>query len=241
MSAAIVARAGHAQHRERSELLGRARDVLLAIAVPLPAPISTRARSRPTSRRAVTAESGVERFGAPSDISTILICYDGTPGARQAIEHAGRLLPGSRAVVLNVWSSPAGLAACGLAGTAPHDFDDWTRTSFDVAAQGVQLAKAAGLDAVALTTNGMVVGIWRSILTSADECGADLIVVGSRGLTGLRATIAGSVSKSLAAHARRRLLVVPGEGAEPAARERNATVENATGQRAPTRLQGRRS
>ena len=123
MSAAIVARAGHAQHRERSELLGRARDVLLAIAVPLPSPISTRARSRPTSRRTVTAESGVERFGAPSDISTILICYDDTPGARQAIEHAGRLLPGSRAVVLNVWGSPAGLAACGLAGTAPHDFD----------------------------------------------------------------------------------------------------------------------
>jgi nucleotide-binding universal stress UspA family protein len=163
----------------------------------------------------VTAVSDVEPFLAASDISTILICYDGTPGACQAVEHAGRLLPGSRAVVLNVWSSPAGLAACALAGTAPHDLEDWTRTAFDVAVQGVQRAEAVGLDAVALTTNGMVEWIWRSILASADECGADLIVVGSRGLTGLRATIAGSVSKSLVEHARRLLLVVPEERARP--------------------------
>jgi nucleotide-binding universal stress UspA family protein len=227
MSAAIVARAGHPQHRERFGPLGRARDVLLAIAVPLPSPTSTRAPSRPNSRRAATAVSGAERFGPASDISTILICYDGTPGARQAVEHAGRLLPGSRAVVLNVWSSPAGLAACGLAGTAPHDFEDWTRTASDVAAEGVQGAKAVGLDAVALTTNGMVEGIWRSILALADECGADLIVVGSRGLTGLRATIAGSVSKSIVKHARRLVLVVPDERAEAAARERNATKSSA--------------
>ena len=164
------------------------------------------ARTLDGRRRPCRTRSGSE---PASDISTILICYDGSPGARQAVEHAGRLLPGSRAVVLNVWSSPAGLAACGLAGTAPHDFEDWNRTASDVAAEGVQRAKAVGLDAVALTTNGMVEGIWRSILASAGECGADLIVVGSRGLTGLRAIIAGSVSKRLVEHARRPVLVVP--------------------------------
>src|SRR6187401_833597 len=106
MNAAIVARTDHVLHCECSRLLKRAHDVRLAIAVTLPSPISTRARSRPTSRRAATVVSDAERFGPASDISTILICYDGTPGACQAVEHAGRLLPGCRALVLNVWSSP---------------------------------------------------------------------------------------------------------------------------------------
>jgi nucleotide-binding universal stress UspA family protein len=105
------------------------------------------------------------------------------------------------------------LAACGLAGTAPYDFGGWKRAASDVATDGVRLAKAAGLDAIALTTNGMVDGIWRTIVVSADECGADLIVVGSRGLTGLRAIIAGSVSKRLVEHARLPVLVVPEERA----------------------------
>ena len=151
MRAAIIAQADHAQHRGGSGALGRAREVLLAIDVPLHWPISTRSRSRPNRRRAAMAVSGAERFEPASDTSTILICYDGSPGARRAIEHTGRLLPGIRAVVLDVWSAPAGLAACGLAGTAPHDFADWARTASDEAAEGVQLAKAAGLDAVALT------------------------------------------------------------------------------------------
>ena len=240
MSAAIVVRPDCAQHREGFGLLARAREVLLAIAVPLPSPISALARSRPKRRWAAATASGAERFGLGSEISTVLICYDGSPGARQAVEHAGRLLPGSRAVVLNVWCSPTGLAACGLAGTVPHDFEDWKRTASDVAADGVQHAKSVGLDAVALTTNGMVEGIWRSILVLADECGADIIVVGSRGLTGLRAAIAGSVSKSLVEHARQLVLVVPGRRAEAAAREGNATMASARGRRAPTRRQGRR-
>ena len=127
MSFAFVARADHANHCEGSTLVGRARQVLRAIAVPLPSPVSTRARSRPYRQRAAATVSDAEWFGAACEFSTILICYDGSPGARRAVEHAGRLLPGSRAVVLNVWGSPAGLAACGLAGTAPRDFEDWMR------------------------------------------------------------------------------------------------------------------
>jgi nucleotide-binding universal stress UspA family protein len=176
-------------------------------------PISTRARSRANSRPAARAASDAEKFGPASHISTILICYDGSSASRQAVEHAGRLLPGSRAVVLNAWSWPPGLAACGLAGTTPHDFEAWNRAASDVAAEGVQRAKAVGLDAVARTTNGMVEGIWRSILALAGQCGVDLIVVGSRGLTGLRAIIAGSVSKRLVEHARLPVLVVPEERA----------------------------
>jgi hypothetical protein len=86
----------------------------------------------------------------------------------------------------------------------------------------------------------MVEGIWRSILSMAGECGADLIVVGFRGLTGLRAFTHGSVSKRLVTHARRPVLVVPDEPAQAAARERSAITSSARGRRAPTSLQARR-
>jgi hypothetical protein len=35
----------------------------------------------------------------------VLLCYDGSESARQAIERAGRLLGGGNAVVLTVWES----------------------------------------------------------------------------------------------------------------------------------------
>ena len=37
--------------------------------------------------------------------NTILIAYDGSISARAAIERAGRLFPGSPALVVTVWSS----------------------------------------------------------------------------------------------------------------------------------------
>jgi hypothetical protein len=35
----------------------------------------------------------------------VLLCYDGSDGARWAIEHAGRVLGGAEGVVLTVWES----------------------------------------------------------------------------------------------------------------------------------------
>jgi nucleotide-binding universal stress UspA family protein len=198
-----------------------------AIAVPLPSPLSARARSRPRGRAAAAA-SGRERFGAGSEIFTILICYDGTPGARRALERTGGLLPGSRAVVLTVWTWPAQLAACGLAGAAPPGLEDARRAASEMAADGVRRARSVGLDAVALTTNGMAEGIQASILAAADDWGAHIIVVGSRGRTGLRAVLAGSLSRGLAARARQPVLVVPSE-----------RPEGARGRGMPTRRQGR--
>jgi hypothetical protein len=44
----------------------------------------------------------------------VLLCYDGSDPARQAIERAGRVLGGGKAVVLTVWESvgSAILGAC---------------------------------------------------------------------------------------------------------------------------------
>ena len=51
--------------------------------------------------------------------------------------------------------------------------------------------------------------IWQTILETADSMDAAVIVVGSRGLSGLRSSLLGSVSHALVNRARRPVLVFP--------------------------------
>ena len=50
---------------------------------------------------------------------------------------------------------------------------------------------------------------WEGIADVADEVDAAVIVIGSRGLTGLKKVVETSVSQHLAEHARRPVLIVP--------------------------------
>lgn len=50
---------------------------------------------------------------------------------------------------------------------------------------------------------------WQRIVEVADELGAAVVVIGSRGLTGLRELTEGSASHDVAAHSRRPVLIVP--------------------------------
>ena len=68
--------------------------------------------------------------------------------------------------------------------------------------EALELADDAGVDAEA----ELLVGY--QILRLADDVGADLIVVGSRGLGGLKSMIVGSTSREVLAHADRPVLVV---------------------------------
>jgi nucleotide-binding universal stress UspA family protein len=76
-----------------------------------------------------------------------------------------------------------------------------------VAAEGVRIAQDAGLRAepVAIKAVGPV---WRTILDTAASRNAAVIVVGSRGLTGVRSMLLGSVSGAVAHHADRPTLVI---------------------------------
>ena len=56
------------------------------------------------------------------------------------------------------------------------------------------------------------------IVAFADELEADLIVVGSRGLRGIRRTLAGSVSESVFRHARCPVMVIRAKGNPPGRR-----------------------
>jgi nucleotide-binding universal stress UspA family protein len=152
----------------------------------------------------------------------ILVCYDGSPDAQAAIERAGELFPGQAVTVLTVWVPFVEVMArsgAGL-GLAPGivDFDQIDSASElsarTRAEEGVERARSAGLDPQP-RTRAQATTTADAILAEAAELGASAIVVGTRGLTGLKSVLLGSVSHGVLHHAEIPVLVVP--AAEPPA------------------------
>jgi len=82
------------------------------------------------------------------------------------------------------------------------------RRATALAQEGAARARDLGLDAQPRTTvrNGSVA---TAILDVGDEIDAEAIVVGTRGLTGVKSLLLGSVSHALLQHADRPVVVVP--------------------------------
>jgi len=151
---------------------------------------------------------------ATTESSPILIAYDGSENARHAIERAGALFTGQPAIVFAAWELAESVAArhgvAGPAGSAAvGSADRFAREAAErVAAEGAEFARAAGLAAEWRAGEGSV-SVWEAIVHGADQAGAGLIVLGSRGLRGLRSLVLGSVSHQVVQHARQPVLVVP--------------------------------
>ena len=145
----------------------------------------------------------------------ILIPYDGSQDAKAAIQHAGELMPGTATTVLTIWEPFATMLARTPATLRPlaaaHDADDIDRQEANAAEEsakeGVQLARAAGLDATSVTTS-LHGSVADTIIEQADRLDVDAIVVGSRGLTGM-ALLLGSVSLAIVQRADRTVVIVP--------------------------------
>lgn len=142
----------------------------------------------------------------------LLLCYDGSEDAKHAIEHAGRLLGGRDALVVTVWQPTPALGTSLFAPTdGKFGFVEIDRAAAElgkrVARDGVRIAQQAGLHAkpVAVEATGPV---WKTIVEIADRHDAATIVMGSRGLTGLRPLLLGSVSSAIVQHADRPTLLV---------------------------------
>lgn len=169
-----------------------------------------------------------DRFGVPvttyavdvrgrtaSADGPLILCYDGSVDAAHAIERAGALFAGRSALVVTVWQQPlAGLGGIAWSGQAPSsmlDVGELDREAAEnagrVAADGVRVAERAGLSAepLALKATGPV---WNTILGVAERNDGAAIVMGSRGFTGLRSMLLGSVSSAVVAHADRPTLVM---------------------------------
>jgi nucleotide-binding universal stress UspA family protein len=140
----------------------------------------------------------------------ILLCYDRSAGARRAIETAGTLFPKRKAIVLHVWSPIAiGAAAYGAVALAAYDESELLKAARELAEEGADVAKAAGLDATAEIAEATYEGTWHAILQAADERRAGLIVLGARGLSTFRSLLLGSVSHGVAQHSHTPVLIVP--------------------------------
>lgn len=139
-----------------------------------------------------------------------LICYDGSEDAERAVDTTAALLGPRRAVVLTV--TPALTFAEGMAAASSplpgQAFEDMNKVDAARCAEaGAARARRAGLEAEPRTT--IAPTTWQGILDVAEEIDAAAIVIGSRGLSGLRELRHGSVSHDVATHARRPVLIVP--------------------------------
>jgi nucleotide-binding universal stress UspA family protein len=162
---------------------------------------------------------------------TVLLCYDGSDAAGRAIERAGQILGGGEAIVLTVWESvgsailrhaPSGASelardARGVAEDVIAELDSGTaERATATAREGAELAAAAGFDArpearraVAQAAERAAVTVWRAVLDVADEAAVELIVLGSRGRSGIKSMVLGSVSYGVLHHSERPVLIVP--------------------------------
>jgi nucleotide-binding universal stress UspA family protein len=145
----------------------------------------------------------------------ILIAYDGSPDAQAAIQHTGKLMPGTAVTVLTIWEPFATMLArtpetlrplAAVRDAEQIDHEEITAAE-ESSKQAVQLAAEAGLEATSRTTrlNGSVAD---TIIEQAQRLDVDAIVIGSRGLTGM-ARLLGSVSLAVVQRADRTVVVVP--------------------------------
>ena len=153
---------------------------------------------------------------APGDAEAAgpaLLCYDGSESSRRAITVSYGLLAPREALVLHLWEAwsqrAPGLA--GLSGSVRgmvRELDEIADTqSGELVDAGAALARDTGFDVQALSRRCLH-SVWKGVLEAADDRDASVVVLGSRGLSGISSAL-GSVSYGVVHHARRPVLVVP--------------------------------
>jgi nucleotide-binding universal stress UspA family protein len=140
----------------------------------------------------------------------ILLCYDGSAGARRAIATTAGLFPGRAAIVLHVWRPVADIAvAYSIMPGAAYDPVEPGRSARQLAEEGAGAAESTGSKPIAQIAEVEMDAVWHAILTIADRDDVAALVLGSRGLSPLRSVVPGSLPHAVAQHAHRPVLVVP--------------------------------
>ncbi len=146
----------------------------------------------------------------------ILLCYDGSSSAKHAIATAHGLVGQSPATLLHVWEPPADLLGPdpfgGIETWSGPQLVELEAMALERANRtveyGVELARGVGF-----TVEGRLerssAARWRTILDVAEDCDAQLIVVGARGMSTVESLLIGSTSTAVVHHAHRPVLVVP--------------------------------
>ncbi len=210
---------------ERDVLIGRPADQLVAEAKEFAADlvvIGSRGRGpfRTTLLGSVSAEV-VDRAPCPvlvartSALTKLIVAEDGTPGAKDAVDLVATLpiFKGLQAIVVSV----ADVATPWTVGAEPpmlysaavdayfETLDQQRETSGRLATTTAERLTQAGLSAKPKTREGHAAG---ELVAEAEAEKADLIVIGSRGRTGVARLVLGSVARAVLTHAHCSALIV---------------------------------
>jgi len=152
----------------------------------------------------------------------MLIAFDGSREARRALTHAARLLAIREVEILTAWE-PVHRTAARAVGMSGHHQAEWVTDAEqdapaylqaqDTCHEGVALAQSLGLTARAHLVEASTT-VWSAICEAAEELGPDVIVTGSRGVSGWRSLWQSSTSEGVLHHAGIPVLVVPPESGE---------------------------
>ncbi|APT93376.1 universal stress protein [Corynebacterium phocae] len=155
---------------------------------------------------------------------TMLIAFDGSEEAARALEYAAKLLRPEVVEILTAWEPAALQAARAVSRTGMHqstvgaesnaiEDDPAYAEAKELCRQGVAVAEGLGLAGrahlVEVSTN-----IAAAIVESAHELDVDVIVTGTRGLTGLRAWWNSSTAEHIVRNSGVPVFVVPPEEEE---------------------------
>jgi nucleotide-binding universal stress UspA family protein len=144
----------------------------------------------------------------------ILIAYDGSDCAALAIDRVAEEFGPRKAIILVV---SEGLERVPFFGSAGVPVEPETMELLTDAAQkgaeataekGAERARAQGLDATTAIAEGGP--IWSAIVEAADSHDAAVIALGSRGLSGVKHALLGSVSGAVAQHSKRSVFIAHG-------------------------------
>jgi nucleotide-binding universal stress UspA family protein len=142
----------------------------------------------------------------------ILIAYDGSDCAALAIDRVAEEFGPRKVIVLVVSEGLERVPFFGTAGVPvePETMELLTEAARqgaeETAERGAERARGLGLDAtVAIAEGGP---IWSAIVEAADHYDAAVIALGSRGLSGVKHALLGSVSGAVAHHSHRSVFIV---------------------------------
>ncbi len=125
---------------------------------------------------------------------TMLIAYDGSDRARRALEYAARLLRPRNVEILTAWEPVHRTAARAVGMSGLHQADWVVGTEQDDPAydraratcrEGVELAEDLGLRARAHLVESATT-VWSAIVDAAHQLRPDVVVTGTRAISGLR-------------------------------------------------------
>ena len=137
---------------------------------------------------------------------TIVVGTDGSEPAEQAVREAIRIAArdGAQLHIVTSFHDPAMFRERLASGAATSSIN-LREVGDSVTARAVRAAEAEGVEVRSHAHEGDPA---ETILNIASEQNADLIVVGSRGLSGIRRFLLGSVSQKVSEHATCNVMIV---------------------------------